>query len=719
MSGANTMSPARRVRVVAFVVSFVVALVLAATTATAAAGDGLAITSDTTYSPQPEAGAVDVAATFVLTNVKPTEYFETYTRSYWYETFSFAMLAEATDVAASAAGNSLNITRDSLEEEPTFDVVNIALPRNLNYQQTITLDLSWTLPSGAVRDGALVRVSPSYITFPIIACCDPATTNVRVDIPDGFEVELLGEQGDELVVVDDPPDRRLEALAIEDPTEFVATMFARNDDGLVTDVVKFGPSTAEVRSWPDDPAWADFVADTIENDLPVLEEFIGEPWPLDETLVVVETVSPYLEGYGGTYSSGVIEIGENLDHKIVLHELSHAWLNGELSEERWIIEGLAEEFASRTLASVNPDADPEALHPERPDQTAAVARALQDWPYAAQLHGREDQAEVEEYHYNAAWWVMRGLSDEIGIDALADVTNALADREVPFLGEGEAEVHSGPIDAGRFLDTVEWRGGSTLAEKLLADHVFNRDTTADLADRAAAHEAYSKLLERGGAWAPPLGIRERLTDWDFELATELTDLAVAALDNRDRTATVADDLGIMISGDIEDRFESARFASDFSNLAAAAVTERADLVTIATQRGEVEASAVDLGTVIPAWTSPAAVDDARSEIETRLATLAALADATDLVGADHGLFTRVGLIRSDPQLELAAARKAFAADDSEVSLDRAAMARQLVIDAEDVGRTRVVVGAVAVVGFGLVVVAATIANRRKRHRITG
>jgi len=668
---------------------------LAVSVPAAAAGDGLAITSDKVYSPQPEAGVVDVAATFVLTNVKPTEYFATYTRSYWFETFSFAVLTEATDVAATANGQSLTVTREPIADETTFEIINIRLPRNLNYQQTITLEVSWRLPSGAVRDDAIVRVSPSYIKFPIIACCDPVTTNVRVDIPSGFDIDLLGEQGDELSVVTEDGGRRLEALAIEDPSEFVATMFARNDDGLVAEVVQFGDNTAEVRSWPDDPAWADFVAETIETDLPVLEDLIGEPWPLDKKLIVVETVSPYLEGYGGTYTDGVIEIGENLDDKIVLHELSHAWLNGELSEERWIIEGLAEEFSSRALAAVNASADPSTLHPTRPDLDATVARPLQEWPYAAQLRDREDQPEFEKYHYNAAWWVMRALSEEIGVDGLADVVDVLLDREIPFVGDGEPEIASGPATARRFLDTVEWRGGSQQAQQLLVEYVFSRDTSGELLERKAAHEAYSQLVASGGTWGPPLGIRQRLTHWDFTTATDLTGLAVAALDDRDAGQLLADELDIALSPEAEERFETARFASDFANLASFTAAEREQLTAIAEARTVLEASAADIGTAAPAWTQPATVDVAMAEIADRQTNLQTLADATETVDAERSFFTRVGLLRAEPEAELRAARDAFRQADGAATVERSAAARQLIVDAEEVGRTRVLFAGIA------------------------
>lgn len=50
---------------------------------------------------------------------------------------------------------------------------------------------------------------------------------------------------------------------------------------------------------------------------------------------IIETSTPHLYGYGGWYPSGanVIEMGDALDLRFLLHELSHAWFNEGMSQE--------------------------------------------------------------------------------------------------------------------------------------------------------------------------------------------------------------------------------------------------------------------------------------------------------------------------------------------------------------------------------------------------
>ena len=118
---------------------------------------------------------------------------------------------------------------------------------------------------------------------------------------------------------------------------------ARDDNKLIERVVDVGDQDVKVLGWPDDAAWADFVATQVEDGVPALEELTGLDWPATDTLDVVETASPYLYGYAGWYvrNDGLIEIGDELDQQVILHELAHVWFNDSLFSGRWINEGFA------------------------------------------------------------------------------------------------------------------------------------------------------------------------------------------------------------------------------------------------------------------------------------------------------------------------------------------------------------------------------------------
>ena len=75
-----------------------------------------------------------------------------------------------------------------------------------------------------------------------------------------------------------------------------------NDDPLTRHELD-GPNEITVHAWPDDSVWADLVVGHVADGLPVLEDLVGLHWPVDRDLVVQETVSPSVYGYGGWYDS--------------------------------------------------------------------------------------------------------------------------------------------------------------------------------------------------------------------------------------------------------------------------------------------------------------------------------------------------------------------------------------------------------------------------------
>lgn len=126
----------------------------------------------------------------------------------------------------------------------------------------------------------------------------------------------------------------------------------------------------------DDQEWAEFTVDTVERGLPALQEVLGLELP-DRPLTVVESTGGYHLGYAGVYIGdlNLIEVGDELDRKVMLHELSHLWLNANLFAERWIFEGLAEEVSNRAADELGePRTPPDPIDPDDP---AAVA--LNDW----------------------------------------------------------------------------------------------------------------------------------------------------------------------------------------------------------------------------------------------------------------------------------------------------------------------------------------------------
>ena len=90
---------------------------------------------------------------------------------------------------------------------------------------------------------------------------------------------------------------------------------------------------------------------------PSLRSLIGLPWPVEHDLDVRERFTPLLEGYAGVFlvDEQRIDVSEDLDPIVIVHEASHAWLNNDLFVERWIYEGLAQEYAWRVQSAVGAD----------------------------------------------------------------------------------------------------------------------------------------------------------------------------------------------------------------------------------------------------------------------------------------------------------------------------------------------------------------------------
>ena len=133
-------------------------------------------------------------------------------------------------------------------------------------------------------------------------------------------------------------------------------MTATNDEALTRDRLALaGGDQVVIRGWPEDKRWRSRVRALLRDGVPALVDRIGLAWPVDGSLVISEVYTPLLEGYAGFYDpdTNEITISEDLDDLTIIHETSHAWFNKSLFTERWITEGLADEYAARVLRGLD------------------------------------------------------------------------------------------------------------------------------------------------------------------------------------------------------------------------------------------------------------------------------------------------------------------------------------------------------------------------------
>ena len=729
----QTTSTGSRLRqlVVAFIAGFLLLLV-GATAAQAQGNEGLEVSSTTIYAPDPELERVAVTSTYTLTNLQADEVVGDGVRSFFYTRWVIAMPATATAFTASSNGQPLTAV---IEADPDSDEVvfgNITLPFNLNFQQTVQLDVSFLIPGGAPRtDGTAARINDSFLSFSIWAAGDAGRTDVRVDIPPGFTVDLQGDL-DELQQTNTADGTVLEAIDIQEPQDFFGQIFGRNDSGLLTETAALPGATATIRAWPDDPEWAEFVAEAIEQDVPVIEDLIGIDWPAGD-IEVIETVTPYLFGYGGWFnaSSGRIEIGDQLERDLILHELSHAWFNDELIDGRWITEGLAEEFASRAIESTSG----ERLEPTEPDLRDPLRVPLNAWASPWTLD-EESAFDYEQFHYNASWWVMRQITNDIGLDAFSDVLLALQANDLPYPGEGPVEETSQQTQWTHLFDLLEDRGATDL-DDLFANYVLVPADSERLALRRAARADYEALVAHGANWGAPLVVRQEMSSWQFEIARNTMAAATDLLATRNEIDALARDLEIVIEHLSELAYEDAssrdeldqahenerELLRDLSALqsnrnqlveqaeALSSTVEFAPMTydeavdNIADQRqaatvvqdlrDQVDRTASEFDLTAPDWPASTDFEAAAGLADARLATLSAIDRATKAIDAPRGLVQNIGLVGSDPNSLLAQSRSSFEADDLDDAFDATAMVETMLADADSAGRTRVTWGTIS------------------------
>jgi len=734
------------------VVNVLVALLLATVatmafspSAHAQTRNGLAVTSSTIYTPNPEGERLEVASTYTLTNVQGDELIGDSVRSFYFTRWVIAMPANVIDVVATSGSDVLvtTIERDPTSEDVVFG--SIALPFNLSYEQSVTVELTYTVPGGQPRaEGAGARVNDSFLSFSVWASGDPGATDVRVNIPDGFAMDLQGDVDDFEQVTRDG-ETFLEAIDIEEPSDFFGQVFGRNDSGLISETAELPDATATIRAWPDDPEWADFVADAIENDVPVIEDLIGLAWPAGD-IEVIETVTPYLYGYGGWFnaSSGQIEVGDQLERGLILHELGHAWFNDELIAGRWLTEGLAEEFASQAISA----SGDELSDPEVPDIDDPLRVPLAAWASPWTLN-EEDAYAYELYHYNASWWVMRQITNDVGMDAFSDVLVSLDRDEIPYVGEGPPETMDGVTQWTHFFDLLEIQAGATGLDTLFSDFVLTPTDAARLEPRQAARAQYDELITRSAAWGPPLVVRQHLADWKFDDATATIGIAEQILDRRDDIDALAVELGVSVDHSAEQSFELAESSTDLDAVDQIVSKQYDDLLSLRDARAEVEAMAAELGTRVAF--APMTYDDALNDIadqrssisalanvraevernadalgivsapwhvsntptdfesevalgEARLATLAALTRSARQVDAPRSVTQRLGLLGNDPQPQIDDAFAFYQADDLDQALSAATEADARIANATAAGQTRLIwIGVLAVIVLVIIV----------------
>jgi hypothetical protein len=636
----------------------VVALLLPVAAPVARAAEDLRIAADTTYRVDTDAGVVRVRIDIRVTNLKPNlvrrTATQTVTTRYYFDRLFFSIQSEARSVHATSGGSSLRV---AIETKATYQALTVRMP-GLYFRQSRNLRIEYVLPGGKPRSKSDVRVGAAFATFTAWAWGDAGRSTVRVVMPKGFtdrgygETLKAGEEDGRVV---------LSSGTIADPGAWYAVISADRPSALTH--LEVGPPSSRmiVQAWPEDTAWRDQVRRVLEHGVPVLQELIGLDWPVEGELTVTEVHTPLLEGYAGFYQplTDSIRISEELDGHTILHEASHAWFDTAFIDERWVLEGLAEEYATEARAGLGIDG-PDAPEAVTPDDEAAFP--LVDWPPPARIDDKAAAAK-EDYGYAASWTVIREIATEAGPDRMREVLRALAGRTIPYVGDGPAETAGRRPDWRSFLDLVEEVGGADGAEELFRTWVAPPSAIADLDVRADARAAYHRLEAAADEWAPPYLVRERLWAWSFQEATDAMTAADEVIADRETLDEVSARLGATPPDDLEVPFEAA--------------------------------------------TTIAELDTIEADLEHRTDVADSLVATRDQLALPRGPIAELGLAGEAPAAGMDAALAAYAAGDFDRALAGSASTAALLAGAEEVGRGRglaIAAGVVALVLLALLAV---------------
>jgi hypothetical protein len=654
--------PLRRLGAVllATALALVVGISPAAVEPVLAAGP-LRIEADAVYDLDPSAGRVRVAVDIELTNLKP----DTATTFFYYTSAFFVVQPDAVNIRASDASGPLSVTT---RERRFYTRVNVNLRNSLFYQQSTRLTLSYDMVGGKPRSDSWVRVSSAFVTFSVWAWGDAGRSTVKVRIPEGYRTTL---SGDDMQADRDGPGEILTAEP-DKPNRFYAILNAENESAYTSTRISLaGDIELVVRAWPEDDRWERTVTETLRTGMPELVDLIGLDWPVDHDLEVLERFTPALEGYAGIFYTFEerIELSEDLDPVTIIHEASHAWFNAQLFAERWVFEGLAQDYAWRARLAVGEPAGPAAFEPHQADPGRTD---LDVWNFPSVIRDQETD-DSERYGYQASYWVVHTIVEAAGVEHMRSAFDAAQSNVTAYVGAPPPESVSVEDDWRRFIDLAQTIGApdSAEVEAALRELVVQPGDVPLIDRRHDARAAYRELVTAGDGWQPPWYVRRPMGEWKFDLAEDAMDQATAVLALRDEVDAAAAALAI----EPDDAFRAAY------------------------------------------ETATTSFDDANAIAADQLAALTAIADARSKAEAPVDLVAQLGLLgATSPSAAYDAARAAFERGELDAAVASAGAVSAALTGAAALGQERLIMGVAVALGLLLLVALFLVLRRRRRGR---
>lgn len=605
----------------------------------AAVQSGLSYYSVATWTVEPTLGSVHVDLQITATS----DTVNSGGRRYFFPGLQLTLPLSTADYAAfDNKGQSLPVSVTA--GEPSGVVVYVPFRQRLYSGQSTSLDLGFDLVDLGGSTDRDLRIGQDIVSFPVSAFGSVGTPGglVTVVFPAGYVVQ---EQfGDLTSSVTTAGETIFSSGPVSDSTALNAWFAAsRTTPAADFNVEQFtlGSLDVTLRYWSDDPGWAAQVARVLQIGYPVIRDMIGLGDPTIRTLTVEEATTQGIDGFSGDYdpAASLARISYFADPLVILHEAAHMWFNGDLASDRWIEEGFASYYAEQAVLQTGlPDHAP-ALSPS----LMKAAIPLNDWTSA----GTPGTA-TEAYLYGASLEAARRIVAVAGVDGMRQVW-AQARAGTAAYARSADLASGGAADWRSLLDYLEQTTGRSYTA-IWQQWVVTSAQGALLGDRDSARADFSATAAADGGWFLGPDIREAMSSWQFSTATALL--------------------------------------SQVSQVKAL--------------RQQIDAAAVSESTTAPASLQrifeTVGVGAALTEAQYETTALDDLSAARQAKADSKSAARAVGLLGTDPDADLTAARKAFAAGDIGRAVSLAESARSAWAGARTVGQIRILGAAAGAAG---------------------
>ncbi len=623
--------------------------------AAAASQSGLMYVSAATWTADPIAGRIHVGLAIKATSRTA----DTPIRHYFFTGLRLQLPPSSVDFQATEGDQPLPTAVES--DGPSGVSLFVGFGRRLYSGQKISLDLHFDIVDGGGSTSRDLRVGGSLFSFPVSAFGSPGVQGSSVSVVFPGEFTVKEEFGDLVRTVDTASQIVYTSEPLEDSTAFDAWFTAVKPvppEGFLERQIWIGPLDVTLRYWADDPGWADQVERVLDAGYPTLRGLIGLGDPTETALVVEEASTLSARGLGGEYNAtnGTAQVSYFADPFMILHEMAHLWFNDDLSRDRWIDEGFASYYSEQTILRLGfPDRAPHLT-----ERLLKSKTPLNDWVTTGPEITRTD-----EYLYAGALRAAGDIAAIAGQDGLRQVWyDVMSGRAAyqPSHGSSAQRGAVGGIDWRGLLDYLEQSTGRSYAP-IWRTWVVGGSDVSLLEERDRARSAYRTTIVAAGDWELPAEIRDALEGWRFAEAQALLNESGTILLERDRIAALAGIEGTTAPATLR------------------AVFEKTGVAAAARETGD-ELSALN--------------------------ALAAARVARNQEGAARG----VGLLGSNPEADLEAARSAFARGEAVTARTLADKARAAWEGEATVTLVRVLGFASAVLGFAGLILLAIWARRR-------